>query len=170
MRARAAAAALVLAAAALAAGAQQAQPPASKAPPAKAPAAKPGPAPDAGRDAFKGKLKPGLYEMTVEADMTGMPGVPKDKALHKETRQKCITQQEVDKGIENDPNCPMTAFAAAGNRISVAARCKDGAALETTMLFSPGGYTAEMKVSGMHEGKKVASTHRMTTKYLGACK
>jgi hypothetical protein len=161
MRVRAAAAALLLAAAAFTAGAQQAP---------KAPAAKPAPAPEAGRDAFKGKLKPGLYEMTVEADMTGMPGIPKDKALQKETRQKCITQQEVDRGIESDPNCPMTAFAAAGNKISMAARCKDGAALETTMLFNPGGYSAEMKVSGMHEGKKVGSTHKMTTRYLGACK
>ena len=166
MRARAFAAAI--ASAALAAGAQQAQPPAaSKAPPAaKAPAV----APNAGRDAFKGRLKPGLYEMTVDTDMGNMPGVPKDKVKSTETRRKCITQQDVDKGIEPDPNCPMTAYAQAGNQVSTSSICKDGAALDSKMTFNPNGYLAEMKVSGTIEGKKVGSAHRMTTKYLGPCK
>ena len=158
-----------LAAGALAASAQQApQPPAKPAPAAKAPAA---PAANfQGKDAFKGRLKPGLYEMVVESDMSNMPGFPKDKAKQTEKRQQCITQADVDRGIENDPNCPTTAYAVSGNQISMSAACKDGAKLESKMVFSSTGYTAEMKVSGKQEGKDVGSTHKMTTKYVGPCK
>ena len=161
-------AAAALASTAWAAAAQQPpQPPAKPAPGAKAPAA---PAKAfQGKDAFKSRLKPGLYEMSVEADMGNMPGVPKDKAKQSDKRQRCITQQDVDRGIEDDPNCPTTAYSAAGNQLSMAAACKDGAQLETRMTFSPTGYTAEMKVNAKHEGKPVSSTHRVTTKYLGPC-
>ena len=143
--------------AALAAAAQQ---PAPKAPATPA---------FQGKDAFKGKLKPGLYEMLVESDMSNMPGMPKDKGKGSEKRQKCISQQEIDRGVENDPNCPTTAYAASGNQISMSAACKDGAKLETKMVFTGNGYTAEMKVSGTHDGKPIGSTHKMTTKYLGPC-
>jgi hypothetical protein len=148
----------------LAASAQQ-SPPAKSAPAPKAPAA----APYQGKEAFKGKLKPGLYEMTVESDMTNMPGVPKDKGKNTEKRQQCITQQDVDKGIENDPNCPTTSYNTSGNNISTTATCKDGAQLEMKMAFSPTGYTAEMKVNAKHDGKPIGSTHKMTTRYIGPC-
>jgi hypothetical protein len=161
-----ASAAALLAAFALGATAQQpAQAPAKPTPPPKAPAAA-----FQGKEAFKGRLKPGLYEMTVETDMTNMPNFPKDKAKQTDKRQQCITPQDVEKGIENDPNCPTTAFAISGNQINMAASCKDGARLETRMVFSSTGYTAEMKVSGKHEGKPIGSTHKMTTKYIGPCK
>ena len=149
---------------------QTPQPPAK---PAPAPAGKAPAAPAGaykGKDAFKGKLKPGLYEMIVESDMGNMPGVPKDKAKQSEKRQKCITQQEVDKGIEDDPNCPMTTYAASGNQISTTATCRDGAQLETRLALGATGYTAEMRVSAKHEGKPISATHKMTTKYIGACK
>ena len=158
-------AAVALASTALTVAAQQqAQPPAK--PPAKpaAPAAT-----FQGKDAFKNRLKPGLYEMVIEADLSNTPGVPKDKAKQSDKRQRCITQQDVDKGIENDPNCPTTAYSAAGNQLSMAAACKDGAQLETKMTFNPSGYTAEMKVNAKHEGKAISQTHRVTTRYLGPC-
>ena len=138
-------------------------PPAANAPAAPASAAQ-------GRDAFKGKLKPGLYEVTMESDMSNTPGVPKDKAKHVDKRQQCITQQEVDKGIEHDPNCPVSSFASSGNQISISATCKDGARTDTRMTFTPNGYTAEMKVSAKHEGKAVGSTHKVTSRYIGPCK
>lgn len=169
MRALALRIAAACASTALAAAAQQpAQPPARPAPATKAPAA---PATTTqGKDAFKNRLKPGLYEINVEVDMGNTPGVPKDKARQTDKRQRCITQQEVDHGIEHDPNCPTTAYSSAGNQIRIAALCNDGARLETRMTFGPAGYTAEMKVNATHEGKPVNQTHRMTTKYLGPCK
>jgi hypothetical protein len=164
-------AAAAFACAALAVAAQQASPPPAKpAPPAKAPAAPAAPAATfQGKDAFKNRLKPGLYEMSVEADLSNMPGVPKDKMKQSDKRQHCITQQDVDDGIANDPSCPATAYSAAGNQVSMAATCKDGARLETKIVFNPNGYTAEMKVNAKHEGKPISSVQRMTTRYLGPC-
>ena len=154
--------ATLAASAALVASAQQSSPASKATPPAKS-------ASGQGKDAFKGKLKPGLYEMIVETDMTGMPGVPNDKAENTEKRQKCITQAEIDKGIEDDPNCPATSYSASGNTINIASTCKDGARLDMKMVMGSNGYTAEMKVNAKHEGKSFGSTHKMTTKYIGPC-
>ena len=155
--------ATLAASAALVASAQQSSPASKATPPAKS-------ASGQGKDAFKGKLKPGLYEMVVESDMTNMPGFPKDKARQTEKREQCVTQQEIDRGIENDPNCPMTAFAASGNTVNTSATCKDGASLESKMTFNSSGYVAEMKVSGKQANQVFGATHKMTARYIGPCK
>ena len=168
MRPRILAAAAVAAAFAGTSLAQQAPQPPSKAPPAQPPKA--AASASQGKDALKGKLKPGLYEMVVESDMTNMPGFPKDKAKQTEKRQQCVTQKEIDAGIENDPNCPMTAFAASGNTVNTSATCKDGASLESKMTFNSSGYVAEMKVSGKQGTQAFGATHKMTARYIGPCK
>ena len=165
-----AAAALAAAAGPVAAQQMKPEPPSKPAPPTKAtPAPAPKPAAAAGKDAFKSRVKPGLYEMTVETDMSGVPGVPKGKEKHTEKRQQCVTQQDVDRGIEDDPNCPTTAFSAAGNQVSMATSCNDGAQVETKMVFNATGYTADMKVSGKRDGKPYTATHKMSTRYVGPC-
>lgn len=158
-------------AAALTAAAQQPpsppSPPTKPAPPAKAIPAKP--ANPQARDAFKGRLEPGLYEVTVEADMSQIPGVPKEKARQSQKVHQCMTREDIDRGMQDDPNCPMKAFAAAGDRISVSAACKDGNAVDSKLTFVPGGYTVDIQVRGKEAGKPFTFTQKVTSKRVGPC-
>jgi hypothetical protein len=122
------------------------------------------------REALKGRVKPGLYETTVESDAGNMAGVAADKRKQTQTSQYCITAQDIDKGVDDDPNCPVKAFASSGNQLSYSSLCSDGAATDTRMTFTSSGYVAEMKVSGMHKGKPFSTTQKMTARRLGDCK
>jgi hypothetical protein len=52
-------------------------------------------------DAFKGKVKPGLYEYKIEMDMGNMPGMPPGMGKQSHTMQHCLTPEDVDKGQMN---------------------------------------------------------------------
>ena len=159
-----------LAGLALAAPAQQAAPK-----PAEKPAApKAAPKADAkaaavGRDALKGKMKPGFYEVLAEVDMSNVPGVPADKKRQSSKSQECITQEEVDKGIDLDPACPVKSFASTANEVSFASVCRDGTTAETKLTFNAAGYTADMKSTQQHQGKPIVITQKMRARFLGAC-
>ena len=52
-------------------------------------------------DQFKGKMKPGLYEMKMEMDMSGMQGMPPGMGKQSHTMQHCVTEQDLEKGAFN---------------------------------------------------------------------
>ena len=160
-----------LAGVALAAPAQQ---PAPKAPdkpaaPKAAPKADAKAAAAVGRNALKGKMKPGLYEVLAEVDMSDVPGVPADKKRQSSKSQECITQEEVDKGVDLDPACPVKSFASTASEVSFASVCRDGTTAETKLTFNAAGYTADMKSTQQHQGKPIVITQKMRARYLGAC-
>src|SRR5580765_2694163 len=49
-------------------------------------------------DAFKGKMKEGLYETKVEMDMGQIPGAPPGMGKQTHTHQHCVTAADIEKG------------------------------------------------------------------------
>src|SRR5258708_12577594 len=49
-------------------------------------------------DAFKGKMKEGLYDYKMEIDMSGMPGLPPGMGKQTHAFQKCVTAKDIEKG------------------------------------------------------------------------
>src|SRR5258708_22760393 len=49
-------------------------------------------------DAFKGKMKEGLYDYKMEIDMSGMAGLPPGMGKQTHAFQKCGTAKDIDKG------------------------------------------------------------------------
>jgi hypothetical protein len=134
---------------------------------AQAPA--PAPAPGAGFAPFKGKLKEGLYEMKSEHDMSGVPGVPKEHHKGAETKQRCMTRAEADRGINAGKGCKIASSKESGNNANVRMECQDGTVTEMALALTPNGYTSEMKTTGKQDGKSFTSIFRSQARYLGPC-
>ena len=74
-------------------------------------------------DQFKGKMKDGMYEYKMEMDMGAMPGLPPGMGKQSRTFQKCVTQQDIDKGQMGRgpdrngkaPECEIKNFSQSGN-------------------------------------------------------
>ena len=123
-----------------------------------------------GKDIFKGKVKEGLYEMKTEHDMSGVPGIPKEAQKGSQTRQRCISKEEIERGMQAGKDCQVKSLKDAGATSMLRMECIDGTATDMKMTFAPGGYTSEMTTSGKQDGKPFRSVFRSTAKYLGACK
>ena len=160
-------AALLAAAALLASGAAWSQAKDAKARDAKPQDAKP--ASDATFTPFKGKLKDGLYEIKTDHDMTGVPGIPKEHAIGSETKQKCVSREELDRGVRAGKGCKIASANESGNNATVRMECQDGAVTEMKMALTTGGYTTVMNTSGKQDGKPFSSSFKAQTRYLGPC-
>lgn len=134
---------------------------------AQAPA--PAPAPGEGFAPFKGKVKDGLYEMKTDHDMSGVPGVPKEHQKGSETKQRCVSKEELDRGIRAGRGCKVTSSKDSGNTATIRMECQDGAVTEMNLALNPGGYSTEMKTTGKQDGKAFSSTFRSAARYLGPC-
>lgn len=159
------AAALMLAAVALAAGGAWAQAKDAKPKDAKPPAA----VPDEGFAPFKGKLKEGLYEIKTEHDMTGVPGIPKEHAKGSDTKQRCVSRQELDRGVRAGKGCKVASAKESGNTATVRMECQDGAVTDMKIALTGNGYATEMATSGKQDGKAFNTTIKAQTRYLGPC-
>jgi hypothetical protein len=127
-------------------------------------------APD-GRNLLKGKVKPGLYENVTHSEMKGVPGVKKGQEKSTETRQRCVTQEELDKGIEFPGNCAIRKRDDTGSSVQLVAECKDGAVHEFRIAATAGGFSSEMKTVGKNpDGSAVSLAMRSESRYLGPCK
>ena len=49
-------------------------------------------------DAFKGKMKEGMYEYKMDMDMGQMPGMPPGMGKQSHTFQRCVTKEDIEKG------------------------------------------------------------------------
>jgi hypothetical protein len=117
------------------------------------------------KDAFKGKIREGEYEMKLELDMGG-------KGKHGETKKQCVTPKDLDQGLEGDKNCGIRNFKSTANGVSFTAECtgKDAVVSENTMTFTPEGYSAETRTTQKVGAEEVKSTLRIQSRYLGPCK
>src|SRR5258708_20668807 len=105
-------------------------------------------------DAFKGKMKPGLYEMKVEMDMSGNPNIPPQYAKQSHTMQHCVTEQDVEKGTFShgrdgkgpDPTCEIKDMKTSGNSPSYTMVCPKMTA-DAKMTFSSPGHSLTMKLT-----------------------
>jgi hypothetical protein len=125
-------------------------------------------------DLFKGKLKPGLYEDRVEVDMTGVPGIPKEHAKQSQTTQRCMTPEELNKGLgEDERGCETTGFKMMGDTASFTTTCKKGnetQIAEIKLTTTAQGMKSELKSTMKQGGQTSTSTMRSESRYLGPCK
>ena len=117
------------------------------------------------RTFFKGKVKPGMYEMKTMIDMTGMPGVPKEQQKTTETTKRCVTAAELDEGVEQRNDCKSKTVKKTADSLEVVAQCRDGSVQELRMNVSGNGFTTDLKSSS----KQHNMTMKTESRYLGAC-
>ena len=125
-------------------------------------------------DAFKGKMKEGLYEVRMEMEM---PGMPQGMGKQQMTMQNCVTAQDIEsgkvgKGSQKPDQCEIKNFKMSGNTASYTTVCKGNMDMtaDTTVTFAGDNYKMDMKMR-MDQGGQVMNMHqKMDGRYLGACK
>jgi hypothetical protein len=118
---------------------------------------------------FKGKVAEGLYEVKSEVDLTGVPGVPRDKQKSSEVRNRCVTRQEIDRGISAGSDCAVTSYAESAGAARILMACKDGKKSDMKFTFSRDGFTSETTTSGKEAGAAFVSIFRSRAKLVGPC-
>jgi hypothetical protein len=118
---------------------------------------------------FKGKVAEGLYEVKSEVDLTGVPGVPRDKQKSTDVRSRCVTRQEIDQGISAGGDCNITSYTEAAGATRILMACKDGKKSDMKYTFAPDGFTSETTTTGKEAGAAFVSIFRSSAKRLGPC-
>jgi hypothetical protein len=133
---------------------------------------------------FKGKIKPGLYENKVQADMGQMPGMPPGMGKQNHTAQHCVTEKDIEKGAmgradhDRAKNCEVKDFKMSGNTASYTMVCKGsgdgkGPPMDMTadnhITFRDGGYDMDLKMSMNRGGQPMNMTQHIESRYIGAC-
>ena len=126
-------------------------------------------APQTAKDLFKGKVKEGLYEVKSEADLSGVPGIPKEAAKRSETRQRCLTKQDVERGIEAGKDCEVKSYKPSAGGANIVMACKDGSSTDMKFAFGGNTFKSEMRTTGKQEGKSFVSVFRSEAKHIGPC-
>ena len=128
-------------------------------------------------EAFKGKMKEGMYEYKMEMDMSGM-GMPAGMGKQNTTFQKCLTHQDIEKGQmgrgagrdgKMPEGCEFKNFTQSGNTASYSMVCTNMSA-DNRITFTPDGFNMDMKMAMNQNGKAMNMTQHMESKYLGPCK
>lgn len=128
-------------------------------------AAQPGP-----QDVYKGRVKAGLYEVVNEYDLTAVPEVPKEQAKGSEKRRRCMSEQDVARGVQPGKECEVRSYSATDAAAAMVMACKDGTTTELKYSFSAAGFASEARTTGkQQDGKPFTSLFRTQARYLGAC-
>jgi Protein of unknown function (DUF3617) len=127
-------------------------------------------------DAFKGKMKPGLYEMKMDMDMSGNPNIPPQYAKHSTTIQHCVTEQDLENGAFSrgrdgkgpDPQCEIKDMKMSGNSASYAMVCPKMTG-DAKITFIGGGYVMDMNMTMDQGGRPMTVKQHMESKLVGPC-
>ena len=124
-------------------------------------------------DQFKGKMKEGLYETTMEMEMPGMPpGMGKQQMK----QQHCVTSQDIEGGKmgkgDMPKNCEVKDFNMSGNTATYKTVCKGDPEMTTDskVVFNDTGYKMDMKMAMKQGGQVMNMSQKMEARYIGACK
>lgn len=129
-------------------------------------------------EAFKGKIKPGLYEYNMEMDMGQIPGAPPGMAKHGTTFRQCVTPQDIDKGRmgrgprdQGGEDCSVKNFRMSGNSASYTMVCKGATEMtaDNTITFTSDGYKMDSKMALSENGRPMRMAQHVESRYLGAC-
>ena len=136
-------------------------------------------------EAFKGKVKPGLYENKVDMDMGAVPGMPAGMGKQSHTMQHCVTEQDVargDMGAKDrngkgmSDNCKVQDMKVSGNTASYKMVCKGGPDMtaDNKITFRSDGYSMDMVMDmqdrgGRNGGAPMHMKQHVDSKYLGPC-
>lgn len=118
--------------------------------------------------AFKGKVKPGLYETRNEVLLPGA------KEPQVSTRQVCLTERDVDTlAEESNPACKTTQFKMAKDTATFKVSCandQQSMTSDVTIAYSDAGYKMASKVQMTPKGGKPAQVSQTSvSKYIGPC-
>ena len=135
-------------------------------------------------EAFKGKVKPGLYEYKMDMDMGAVPGMPAGMGKQSHTMQHCVTEQDVAKGDMGakdrngkgmSDNCKVQDMKVSGNTATYKMVCKGGPDMtaDNKITFRSDGYTMDMTMDmergGRNAGAPMHMKQHVDSKYLGPC-
>lgn len=131
--------------------------------------------------AFKGKMKEGQYDMTMEMDMGAMPGLPPGMGKQTHKISHCVTQQDIDNGAlgkgrdgKMPDNCKVSDFKMSGNTASYHMECTGEHAMsaDNQITFVGSGYdmNMRMKMAMGQGGQPMQMTQKIQSRYTGACK
>jgi hypothetical protein len=128
-------------------------------------------------DAFKGKMKEGLYEYKMEMDMGQMPGMPPGMSKQNTSFQHCVTKEDIEKGrmgrsgrdgkIPDD--CTVKNFKMSGNSASYTMECKGTMTADNNITFTSTGYKLDSKMVMDHGGQAMSMTQHVESRYIGSC-
>lgn len=112
---------------------------------------------------FKGKVKPGQYEITTVMEA---PGYESDS----KARRRCISAQDIGNDAE-EAGCEARDFKGAGNSATWSVVCtgKDPKRADTKVAVTPEGFTSETVVTGTEGGKPYRLTQTTRGRYLRPC-
>jgi hypothetical protein len=127
--------------------------------------------------AFKGKVKPGLYEYRTEMDMGAIPGMPPGMGKQSHTFQHCVTPEDVQKGemSKNDrmpKDCDVKDFHMSGNTASYKMVCtgQHSMTADNRIVFKGDGYDMDMTMDMNEGGRPMHMKQHIEARHVGACK
>ena len=128
--------------------------------------------------AFKGKMKPGLYDYKVEMDMGQVPGMPPGMGKQSMNMQHCITQEQIEKGGWDNPkergktDCEFKNFRMSGNTANYTMECTkpNKMTADQTITFVDNGFKMDMKMKMDHGGQPMTMNQKADARYVGPCK
>jgi hypothetical protein len=129
-------------------------------------------------DAFKGKVKPGMYEYKMDMDMSQMPGMPPGMGKQSHTFQHCVTADDISKGEMGrsdrpnaQKNCEFKNMQISGNTATYTMVCSAPREMtaDNKITFTGDGYNMDMKMAMNQGGHPVNMAQHMEARYLGPC-
>lgn len=120
-----------------------------------------------GSGAFKGKVKPGLYEDKIEVT------VPGEKDKRAMTNQRCATDKDIETlAEESDASCKTSNFRMAGDKATFTIACKGAQEMSSNVLITLNatGYVTESTATMKAPGKAPMTVKQVVaSRYVGAC-
>ena len=126
--------------------------------------------------AFKGKMKPGLYEYKVEMDMGQIPGLPPGMGKQSMQMKHCITAEQVERGGWDNPkergktDCEFKNFKMNGNTATYTMDCKQPPmTADNTVTFDNDTFKTDMRMTMQQNGQVMKMNQKAEARYVGPC-
>jgi hypothetical protein len=131
---------------------------------------------DALYDAFKGRIKAGMYEYKMDVDMGAIPGMPPGMGKQTHTIQHCVTPEDIQRGEvnRNDRNrmpkdCDVKDLKVSGNTATYKMVCTGEHSLtsDNKLTFQSDGFTSDVDMTMSERGRPMTMKQHMQARYLG---
>lgn len=117
-------------------------------------------------------MQPGLWEITVKAEVAGMPAMPAA------TARQCIRPADIEDGRRTvpqdnkDPKCAMKDYKIQGNTANWRMECRGPEAMSGSgsITYSGTSYSGATKMTMKQGGQSMDMTQSFSGKRVGDCK
>ncbi len=129
-------------------------------------------------EAFRGKIKAGMYEYKIDMDMGQIPGLPPGMGHQTHTFQHCVTEEDINRGrMSRDDakgapkDCQIENFRMSGNSADYTMVCSGRVQMraDNHITFTGDGYKMDMKMAMNQGGRPMNVKQHMEGRYVGAC-